>query len=753
MQNQAISQFHETMGGSAASGFSWQTDGNPGHRLGWLFILMVIPVCLIAGRLIYLQGILASDFVEISTHSSVVYETIPAKDGRILAANGRVLATDVVRYDVLAHYRWLEMPADQRWLTKQAYSRLTPRQRRDRQQVETARKAVRQQRDAMWRRLSALTKTDVQSLNKSRNRVVRRIRRMIDSINRRRIRERQNSAEETGQSEQSTDQQPFWETAWRTVVEAVTRPPRRERNDPLVIPEQSQYHEILSDITREMASEIEANPELFPGLQIRISTRRTYPAGSLAAHLIGNRLPISAEEVEQRKQQFGGNDPLGYQPGDRIGKTGLEKTYDSTLRGRPGLRKIVRNETGEIIRSEVVRKPRAGNDIVLTVNLDLQLQMETLLDKVVQTPDSPVNVNQESGGCIVAIDVRTGEVLAAASAPRYDLNVFAEHRSREWSRLLKDPRRPLFPRATRMALPPGSVFKTLSAVALLESGKIDPDEPIPCRGYLDHPNKHRCYIFRHYGVGHGDTNLSDALCRSCNVYFFSAARKLGPLPFYNWAQRFGFGQPTGVDLPGERGGHLPSPIPMRSNPNDRRKRRTRWYPGDTLGLAIGQSRLTVTPFQVARMMAAVANDGVLVTPHVVRRVGTVSRTAWAMSETATSGGIQQRIPGLTEGTLERVREGLKRVVHHPRGTGYKRVRIPGITIAGKTGTAEVGGGKNDHAWFAGYVPAENPRIAFAVVLENAGSGGIHAGPVARQLVQSLIQLGIVRGSEQNRLAN
>jgi penicillin-binding protein 2 len=285
-----------------------------------------------------------------------------------------------------------------------------------------------------------------------------------------------------------------------------------------------------------------------------------------------------------------------------------------------------------------------------------------------------------------------------------------------------------------MALPPGSVFKTLAAVAAIESGKIDPDAHHHCQGYLDRPDRHRCYIYRHYGVGHGDLNLSDALCRSCNVYFFQAARTIGPGPLVAWADRFGFGHPTGIDLPGEHTGHLPTPSGRTSQ---------RWYPGDTLGLAIGQSRLTTTPLQIARIMAVVANDGYLVTPHVVRSITSndPSQNNGAFQETPPH--PRRRLAGLHDGTLHRIREGLAKVVSHPRGTGYKRVRLDAVAIAGKTGTAEVGGGKPDHAWFAGYVPADRPRIAFAVVLENAGSGGQAAGPVARRFIESLLELGLI----------
>jgi penicillin-binding protein 2 len=281
---------------------------------------------------------------------------------------------------------------------------------------------------------------------------------------------------------------------------------------------------------------------------------------------------------------------------------------------------------------------------------------------------------------------------------------------------------------------------------VLESGKINPDEPLDCQGYFGkNPKRYRCYSFSHYGHGHGDTDLGMAICRSCNVYFFTAASQLGPHPFVAWAQRFGFGQPTGIDLPGERGGHLPIPSGKAGEKVLRDTDGKAWYPGDTLGLAIGQARLTATPLQISRLMAAIANDGYLVRPRVVQRSNPRIDEG---SQTSTRPQLRSSaIPQLTEGTLGFVREGLVKVVAHPRGTGYKRVRMKEIAIAGKTGTAEVGPGRGDHAWFAGYVPADRPRFAFAVVMEHAGSGGREAGPVAKELVQAMLAEGLLHSTQ------
>ena len=350
----------------------------------------------------------------------------------------------------------------------------------------------------------------------------------------------------------------------------------------------------------------------------------------------------------------------------------------------------------------------------------------------------------------MVMNVQTGAILAAVTAPRFNLQQIAHPTEQEWQAITSNRKQPLFNRVTRMAIAPGSVFKTLSAVAMLESRQLDPDKEFYCQGYLDKPTQHRCFIYRHFGVGHHDITLNDALSQSCNVYFFNAARKLGPQPFVNWASQFGFGKPTGIDLPGEQSGNLPSPagkqiVGSKIQLASANRSLPRWYPGETLGLAIGQAKLTVTPLQIVRMMAAVANGGFLVTPHVVQ--GTGPRIVGEKGDRSINISPYQeprRIPALTDDTLQRVREGLERVVSHPRGTGYKTVRLKQIPIAGKTGTAEVGVNKKDHAWFAGYVPADSPKYAFVVVLEHAGSGGKAAGPVARKLVQTMLQLDLLR---------
>ncbi|MBI3865960.1 MAG: hypothetical protein HY290_29135 [Planctomycetia bacterium] len=708
---------------------------HPGLRIGLLFSGIALVVGAIAVRLLYVQSQLCEDYAAEFERTIERVEPISSHDGRIIAADGEVLAEDQQVFGLRVHYRWLEEPPDPSWLKSQALSRLDRPSRRDHEKVKLETEHVLRLRSRLWEQLSQLTGVSPKGLAARRREVQRRVERIYAMVEDRRE-ERAAGKSGSGQADDG-----FWAKTWDAVVQALTTPPVREATEPVVVREQLDYHVIASDIPLETAVEVEAHPESFPGTRIVAATRRVYPHGDTAPHVVGYRTPIDDEALQARIGRFPQGDPLDYLPGDRIGRTGLERSYERHLRGLRGMRKLVLNRRGEILRSENVREPRYGQDLVLSLALPLQREAERLLDDCLarehldETNGKPLPI--PPGGAIVALDVRTGAVLAAASAPRFDLGLFVDHDAAAWDEAVADPRKPLFHRATEMALPPGSVFKVLSAIAFVESGRLDPERSFHCRGYLDDPDHYRCLIFRNYGVSHGDLNLVDALARSCNVYFFDAARRIGAGPISEWGDRFGFGRPTGVDLPGERGGSLP--VIAETSVSDRR---TAPSNGDALQLAIGQARLTTTPLQIARLMAAVANGGRLVVPRFVAGTGPATHLSAAASDSATPLGTA-RIPELSPRTLDVVRRGLEQVVADPHGTGYKTVRLPGIAIAGKTGTAEPGGGRPDHAWFAGYVPAERPKIAFVVVLENAGSGGHAAGPVARKLVQALLAGGLL----------
>jgi penicillin-binding protein 2 len=384
-------------------------------------------------------------------------------------------------------------------------------------------------------------------------------------------------------------------------------------------------------------------------------------------------------------------------------------------------------------------EPGVGRDLVLTLDPKLQAAAESLLDAALQRRRLRDAGAGPAGGAIVVMDVHTGALLAAASAPGFDPNLFAPGKDGRLEPLLADPAHPLFDRTAKMAIPPGSVFKVVTAAALLGSSAVDPAEPIFCRGYLVTPDRWRCAVYRRHGAGHGDVTLADALCESCNVYFFHHAGRMGPGPLVDCAGRFGFGRPTGVDLPGESPGTLPTPETIRELEGHP------WHAADTRSVAIGQGSLEATPLQVARMIAAVANGGLLVTPHVVSRLGlpelAEGQTAADLPEDPIDPPPPEPIPDLDLATLAAIRAGLDRVVSDPRGTAHAPLWMATLPIAGKTGTAETSPDEPEHAWLAAYLPADRPRYALVVALEHAGNASETACPAARRIAVRMQGLG------------
>ncbi len=696
----------------------WSTDTRPVWRTRLLFVAFLLPFSLIALRLVLLQVYLPPRFTEIFEQTSVVMEEIPTRDGRILSRDGTILAYDRERQDLQVHYRWLEQTPNPDWLKTMARSKLSRTERRSSKKLAQQMADIEATRQALHLQLAKLVGLTPKELRERYAQIEKRVTALREHVARHRARP-------VVTPEPAIDSAHFIARLWNRVANELTSPP--ERSAELVLAEEVSFHTVITGLPTEIAREIAAQPELYPGTRVVVETERVYPQRTLAAHILGARTPLRHDELPATPDVS-----VSLKPGDRLGRTGIEQTYDQQLRGVRGLKKLVQNRRGETISAEIIREAREGEDIVLSLDADLQTEAERLLDSVLVDPvevdttenqaaDASVAATQPpNGGAIVAIDISSGEVLVAASAPRFDANLLVRSSQAEWDKANSDPRRPFFVRATQMAIPPGSTFKALTAIAAIESG-VDPQEPIHCLGYLDQPNKHRCLTFRHYGVGHGETRMADALCRSCNVYFFTAARKIGPENLTTWAQRMGFGSKTGIDFPQEDPGLVPTPAAGKH-----------WPTGETLGLSIGQASLKVTPLQMARFMALVANGGEQITPRLVMAHGPAQ--ILGKTETDVQGlWSSDRIAGLHPETLEAVRHGLELVVSDPRGTGYKTVRNDVISIAGKTGTAETGGGRPDHAWFVGYAPADHPKVAFAVVLEDGGSGGKVAGPIAKEL--------------------
>ena len=366
-----------------------------------------------------------------------------------------------------------------------------------------------------------------------------------------------------------------------------------------------------------------------------------------------------------------------------------------------------------------------------------------MLDQAIahRLPSASAQLDASCGGAIIVIDCRSGGILASASWPRYNPGVFAEGDTAQIQQLLSNPARPLFDRAIQMALPPGSVFKIVSACALLDHG-VDPRSPVDCEGYLHQPDALRCAIFKQYGIGHGPVTLADALARSCNVYFFHHAEQLGSQPLLDWAQRLGLGAQTKVDLPSETAGSLPK---LQSAGADDSHDQSADHPQlDPRPLAIGQGALAATPLQMLRVVAAIANGGFLVTPHTAETTIDVSRATplgGQANKIPVDFPAPRPIPGLTPEMISAIRKGLRQTVADQQGTAHATVELASVAIAGKTGTAQTGGGQPDNSWFVGYAPADDPQIAFVITLEHAGDAATAAGPVAKLLIEHMNQLG------------
>ena len=799
MQNRPVNLFHDAEPQPGLRD-SYALEKSPALRMVVFFFVLCLPLFVVAGKLVHLQTEHGDEYLAgFEDHVSESFRTIETTDGRILL-DGTVLAHDIASYQLKMHYRWLEEPVDSVWLRRKARERVPKAEWRDRSRIEAAEQTVLAERQRMWQRLAAqLGLTENEFAGRCR-RVQQRVERIVQLVEGNRERRDAEAAAELRREREALARDRGWlESGWQTVRDELTTPPKRASREPVEVTEEFAYHGIADDLTIDQVAAIVTRPDLFPGVDYEMVTRREYPQGPLAAHIVGSRQPVDAEEIEKLRAASeldpfaaavesgglavdafeSGSQAIGddLKPGDRVGRSGIEQSYGEQLRGRRGLVRIVRDAEGEIIRRETVRKPLKGADVELSLVKPLQQYAESLLDDALGTKPllhplarTPLKLEEATdssddesatdddenreegeapkgrprGGCIVALNVYTGEILCAAAAPRFDLRLLTDYDETLWRAVQSDPRSPMFPRVTQMAIPPGSVFKTLTTIAGLEERVISPDEPIYCQGYFESPKRHRCFIYRHHGYGHSDLTLTSAITQSCNVYFYNVGHRLGPDRLAFWSRRMGFGLPTGIDLPGESAGHVPEPgtphaIQLAAYNEQQTSTRSAWQSGETLNFAIGQSTLAVTPLQIVRLTAAIANGGDLVTPHVVR---TVHQSGHVDVVPVTS-KLRDHVP-LHTGTLQHLREGMEQVVS--RGTGRK-VRLDEVTVAGKTGTAETGRG-SDHAWFTGFVPADSPQVAFVVVLEHGGSGGAEAGPLAKKLIEKMLDERLIVPTEK-----
>lgn len=682
-------------------------------RLRWLLIGFVAVGLTIYGRLIVLEAHEGSEYRTAAAEPVVRRQPIAATRGRILARDGTVLAADESVVALAVHYRWLEEPANPRWLRQMARSRLTPRERRDARRVAAEQEAVLDERRQLAERLTTLCGLSPQQWQQRVRRIQQRVETIAQTVNARHgiVPESEPRTEPRSRNEDET----LLELVGNSIVDALFALDAPPPPVPITVMEHVSEHIVFESLPLEAVAEISANPQRFPGVKLEQSYRRTYPGGGSAAHAVGFVGIADSEDSPSEAE------PVA----SWIGKSGLEREYDRVLRPTPGLIEEELDLRGRVKSSQQKRPAAAGSDVVLTIDPQIQRAAELLLDDALRRrlPSGNDELDRSSGGAVVVLDVHRGEMLAAATAPRFDPNGFIRGDAASIRSWLNDPGKPMLDRTIQMALPPGSIFKIVTAAAILNAG-VNPRAPVDCLGYLHQPDSLRCAIFRRTGVGHGPVTLSDALARSCNVYFFHHAEQLGATTLIDWARKFGLGRPGGIELAGEVTGNLPTATDPGENPNDPRP------------MAIGQSTITTTPLQMAVMAAAVANGGTLVKPTIVGR-----GTEGLHHSESGSRSLSATNCGLTSEQVAAIQDGMRLAVADEQGTAHSTVDLAEVAISGKTGTAQTGGGRPDHAWFVGYAPADRPQIAFAIVLEHGGDGGLAAGPIAKQLVAQLHDAG------------
>ena len=468
------------------------------------------------------------------------------------------------------------------------------------------------------------------------------------------------------------------------------------------------------DVPEDVFSGVAENFYRLPGVGYDRDFRRRYHTEATAAHVLGYMREITDNELVRLSGE-------GYRQGDLIGKSGLESGYESGLRGRPGSEIKVVNVHGLEVKSwqdgAFDNDPKSGYDIHLGLDTDLQALAESLF------------VGKRGGA--VALDVNSGEILALVSMPDYDPDVFTESMDPEtWNNLITSPEKPLYNRATMNRLPPGSTWKPFMALMALQEGKITPTEHIYCPGYhrLGGPS-----VFRDIHV-HGSIALEEAIEQSCNTFFFELMMRTDIEVFSKYGRMFGFGQHVSTDISEQGAGLIPDSAYFNQRfPN--------WGPGFTINLGVGQGDMGVTPLQLARYVAAVASRGMLYTPHLVTRM--VHQETGEILYPKIS--APQKLP-IDEAHFDLVREGMKRVME--AGTG-RWIQIPGIPSGGKTGTAQAPHGRKDDSVFILFAPYDNPQIAVAVQVENAGFGAVAAGPIGSLMAEQYLT-GSISASPQRQ---
>lgn len=498
-----------------------------------------------------------------------------------------------------------------------------------------------------------------------------------------------------------------------------------KRLEPFIRIERYHPQKIFRDIPFDVVAKIEEYHEVLPGVSIVIESKRLYNFNVSMAHLLGYTREISKDEINKMKENLlkinkivsntnsdniteKPESKIYYRPGDAIGKSGIEKSYEEMIRGAKGLKFVTVNRSGE----KVANYNEGKNDSLVRNGFDLYLTIDKRLQELAEKE------LQDKHGAVVVMEPSSGEILAIASKPDYDLRRFSGKVSTEvYNELRNDPATPLYNRAIQSGYPPGSTWKMLVALAGLQEKAIDSKSTLVCPGSFQFGNRsYECH------GAHGSVNVEHAIQASCNVFFYRLALKVGLQKMTEYAKMFGFGEKTNVDIPDEKRGFFP---------------RYDWVvkkfglgavQGRTVNYGIGQGEILATPLQMATYVSTIANRGIRPQPHTVKVVyNNILNFFDTLSFPKIELPIEKRY-------FDLVVRGMYDVVNVPGGTGGI-AKIPGIDVCGKTGTAQNPHGR-PHSWFICFAPMDNPKIAIAVIVENAGFGAVVAAPIARNILSA-----------------
>lgn len=483
----------------------------------------------------------------------------------------------------------------------------------------------------------------------------------------------------------------------------------------------SRYTPLLlkPDLTEEQIARFAVNQYKYPSLDVRPYFKRHYLYGEQLTHILGYVSKINNKDAERLKKE---EKEATYAGTTDIGKLGIERYYEDQLHGTPGYEQVEINNRGKVIRKLSEQPPIAGKSIYLTIDLELQSYITGLLSG--------------QKGAVVVLDPKDSSILAMVSSPSYDNNLFVGGISgANYKRLLDDPERPLYSRATQGAYPPASTVKPFVAVAALTTGIVTPTTTIYDPGYWILPNTTKRFRDWKKG-GHGNTNLNKAIIESSDTFFYQVAYRMGIDGLSEWMKRFGFGVPTGIDIQEETTGIMPT------REWKQKKYKKPWVQGDTIPVGIGQGYWIATPLQLAKATAILVNNGKVNTPHLMKE------TVGSEVEPYKDPLLYDDIKEPKKEYWEVAKRGMFGVIHAPAGTGRKAFLNTAYLAAGKSGTAQVFSLKenqsynadqlkkelHDHAWFTAYAPYEDPQMVVSIILENAGGGSSNAAPVVRQIM-------------------